>query len=450
MHGGRGVLSIALAQQLGSRVKKLMALFATLVLLASAAPAQATSIAGSKCPRAGATKTVAHVRYRCVRHAKRLRWRKLRAVKPAPSPVPRPTATPSPAATPAPVETATTHTRAVTDQPDLLSGFQIKAFYVVPADVTDHQLDTNGTLDRTLSEGNAFLQDQIGYHLQIDQSSGGYDIEYLHSRYTAAQLSVSDADKLLMNEAHVMDNPGANDKHFLFFIDVPYFSDGGSNACGLGDTPGLSAQVAVGLAAASDPTTCNGSARGFTSVTSAIWVHEILHTFGVTHTLDDPCDLMYTEFGNCTSAYAIDAKRARYVGAAVQGVDLLTLRVWAGHVNDAGLRADCTLASQLFPRSDGVAYAYCPTGTQQIGESAHCWSPPPAAQLQALVAGSWTSAGSASWSSAPWGANLGLNCSGAGFVGASTTVTVTTPGLVNYRWLINGRVDETFNVLWVA
>lgn len=433
-------------------MKKVALLLATLVVVAlSSAPAQATAIVGSKCVKANATRTVGRLHYRCMRRDGKLTWRaeprnsRVRARMPSPSPTPV-----QPSAAPVATDTPTTRVRQTTDQPDLLSGFQIKPFYVVPSDGTDRHLDTNGTLDMALTEGDSFLQQQIGYHLQIDERADGYDIAYLHSQYTTAELSAADGDKLLMNEAHVMDNPGVNRKHFLFFIEVPYLTDGTSNACGLGDTPGLTAEVAVAPGQGVDGTTCTGSDLAFKSVTSAFWVHEVLHTFGVTHTMDDPCDLMYPQFGACSSAYAIDAKRTRYVGASTQGVNVLSLRVWAGHVADPALRADCELPSPMFPRTDGRDYAYCGTGTQQIGEYSHCWSPQPAAQLQALVGGAWTAVGPAQWSAQPWGTRVRLNCDGTGSLAASTMVTVTAPGIVSYRWLINGRVDETFNVIWVA
>ncbi len=427
-------------------MKKIAALLAAFIMLASNTPAQALTIAGARCPKAGASRTVRHAHFTCAHRGSKLVWKQSkRSSKPASAPTPATTAT-----TPVPSDTPTLRARTLTDQPDLVTGFQIKPFYVVPSDGTDRHLDTNGTLDSALTEGNAFLQQQTGYHLQIDQRADGYDIQYLHSKYTMAQLSVLGADRLLMAEAHVMDDPGPDRKHFLFFIDVPFLSDGASNACGFGETPGLTAEVAVAPGRGSDGTVCTGSDRNFKSVTSALWVHEVLHTFGVTHTLDDACDVMTPALGACSTAYAIDAKRTRYVGASAQGVDLLSLRVWADHVTDPGLRAGCDLPSPTYPRTDGRDYAYCATGTQQLGELMHCWSPTPTAQLQALVDGVWTALGSPQWSAHPWGTDVRLDCGGGGFTAASTMVTVTTPGVVVYRWLVDGRVDESFNVIWAA
>lgn len=432
-------------------MKRMAVLVVMAALLAPSTPALASSIAGARCTKAGSTRTTAKVHYVCVRVGGHLLWHRTRtSTSPSTQVVTAPTPAPTTSPTPAPSDTPTQRTRQTTDQPDLLSGFQIKPFYVVPSDGTDRHLDTDGTLDHALTEGDAFLQQQIGYHLQVDQRTDGYDIEYLHSQYTTAQLSAPNADQMLMAEAHVMDDPGSNRKHFLFFIEVPSFSGGSTNACGYGDTPGLIAEVAVADGPTADGSTCTGSDLGFTTITSALWVHEVLHTLGVTHTFDDPCDLMYTQLGICPNAYVLDPKHVRYVGAAVQGVNLLTLRVWAGHAADPGLRADCDLPAATLPRSNGRNYAYCPTGTQTIGELAHCWSPAPTAQLQALVDGTWTAVGSVQASSQPWGPAVALSCADAGFLAASARVTRSSPGIVTYRWLISGTVDETFDVIWVA
>ena len=346
--------------------------------------------------------------------------------------------------------------RVTADLPDTVSGFQIKPVYVVPSDGVDNAYDTNGYLAGILDEGNSYLNGQIGLTLPIDRTATGYDIQFLHSQYsteylrTHAQSTTEQTTDsyLLLSEIKAMENPGDNRKDYMFFIEVPGF-DG--TYCGMADTPGMKAVVA--LENVSDSGICRGkSAPFFENYTSKTWVHEFIHTLGVGHTPDDPCDLMAGGGTPCTSPvkYTMDKERTRYVGASsAQGPNILSFRVWQGHTDDQSLKADCII--NPVAKLDGVEYAYCPTGTRAIGELNACWSAVNSVSLEELVAGAWISLGDGNYFSKLWGGDLpGRSCGDPNFPDAVwKEITVDTPGIRHYRWLVNGRVSEQLNVIWV-
>lgn len=346
--------------------------------------------------------------------------------------------------------------RVAADLLDTFSGFQIKPIYVVPSDATDNGYDINGYLAGILDEGNSYLNAQIGRTIPIDSTATSYDIQYLKSQYSTEYLrthalyspSESSDAQVLMREIKAMENPGDNRKDYIFFIDVPGFSN---SFCGIADTPGISAVVALQNISAT--ATCTGASPPyFDNYTAKTWLHELMHNFGVTHTVDDPCDLMAglpETKGVCTSTdlYTMDKERTRYVGAAAQGPDVLKLRVWEGQTADQNLTADCSL--NLVPRQDGTQYAYCPTGTQTIAALTSCWSSINSVSLEERINGAWSSLGAGSHSNQPWGTRLSWKCQSPGYSAPWKTIQVDTPGIRHYRWIVDGQVSEELNVIWV-
>ena len=83
---------------------------ATLVsatFLISIIPAHSATIAGTKCTKLNSTKTVANIKYTCVKSGLKLIWNKGVALKPIASPSPLPTTTSVASPTPSPTNTAT-------------------------------------------------------------------------------------------------------------------------------------------------------------------------------------------------------------------------------------------------------------------------------------------------------------------------------------------------------
>ena len=358
-----------------------------------------------------------------------------------------------PAASPVSQSLEISTSRVTADLPDTFSGFQIKPVYVVPSDAADNSYDTNGYLASILDEGNRYLNGQIGYTVPIDRSSSGYDIEYLKSQYSTEYLRTHEASSekgtddasVLLKEIMAMEKPGDNRKDYIFFIDVPGFEN---QFCGYANTPGMVAVVALQDISATGK--CTGeSAPYFQNYTAKTWVHELIHNFGVGHTSDDPCDLMAAGTTPCTSPvkYTMDKERKRYVGvASAQGPNILGLRVWQGHTQDPGLIADCIL--NPVTRLSAIPYAYCPTGTQAIGALTSCWNPINSVVLEEQVNGVWVSLGAGNHWSQPWGSRISWTC-GANFSAPWKELTVLTPGLRHYRWIVNDQVSEELDVIWV-
>lgn len=362
------------------------------------------------------------------------------------------------AATPVTQSVEISTARVLGDLPDTISGFQIKPIYVVPSDATDNSYDTNGYLSGILDEGNNYLKNQIGYSVPIDSTATGYDIQYLKSQYSTEYLrthaetkdaSASDA-AVLMTEIKAMENPGENRKDYIFFLEVPGFN---AQFCGLAATPGMIAVVA--LQNVSNAETCGGTSETpFENYTSKTWIHELIHNFGVDHTPNNSCDLMYGggSAGPCTSpeGITVDKSRTRYVGtSSSQGPNILGLRVWQGHTEDAGLTADCFV--KPVTRLDGILYAYCPTGTRAIGELDRCWQSVDSVSFEELIGGVWVSQGSGNYSSKTWGGGLTNygSCSTNYPYSAWSEVTVLNPGIRHYRWLVNGQIGTQLNIIWV-
>jgi len=335
--------------------------------------------------------------------------------------------------------------RVTADQPDLITGFQIKPIYVVATDGVDHSFDTNGFLAKILDEGNAYLKEQLGLQLPIDTTTTGYDIQFLKTKLTTAELMHStDLLNLLFKELNVVDDPGVNRKNYTFFVDVASLKDGG--ACGYARRPGMVSVVAVGNVGAQG-FTCSGAAQTFQNYESGTWVHENLHNFGVAH-FDDSCDLMNSG-SICAQRQrpTIDKERTRYVGSNSVGQDILKLRVWDGYTGNTKLQADCVL--DLGTRSDGIEFAYCPAGTQTIGALTYCWTSISSDSLEELVNGKWVSLGSGSSWNEPWGPRVDWKCTNPNSVAPWLQITVDTPGIRHYRWIVNGRVAEYLNILWM-
>ena len=339
--------------------------------------------------------------------------------------------------------------RVSADQPDTISGFQVKVIYVVPSDGSDHNYDTSGYISSILDEGNSYLNSQIGLTLPIDHVGKGYDIQFLKSTLTTSSLRSSTGHvEELLSESEVLENPGSNRKNYIFFIDVPILKDG---ACGYAKISSITAVVAIGKSAGSVSAPCDGGFRNFVNQLSLVWLHEVFHSLGVNHSPDDPCDMMSGSpetTGTCPAGanLVIDKDRNRYVGGESQGVNLLKLRVWNGYTNRPDLRADCVLNPT--PRADGFNYAYCPTGTQIIGALKNCYFSIRSISLQEFVNGTWVDLGSGSHYITPWGPRPIWSCV-AGFSAPWKSLTIEKPGISLYRWMINGSESEQFKVIWV-
>lgn len=337
--------------------------------------------------------------------------------------------------------------RVKSDLPDQISGFQLKAIYVVPSDGADHFYDTNGRIASFLKEGTDFLQSELSLTIPIDSTNTGYDITFLQSsKPTSYFVGNSDADYELMQEAKFLDSPSPNRKEFVFFVEVPTVL--GRNICGFARPHTVIAVVATG------PGLCTQRTSTFESFASNTWIHEVFHNFGVNH-VPDACDLMAS--GDASNGplcpfetkVTIDRGNKFYFKSNNYGQDIFRLRVWKGYTTDQSLQAECWEGSRV-PRSDGVLYAYCPIGTRAIGALTLCWSNITSIALEELTNGIWNPLGAGSYSSSLWGGELSdLKCNDPNFGNPWKVITVNDTGVRHYRWSVNGAVVQEINVIWV-
>lgn len=335
--------------------------------------------------------------------------------------------------------------RSTIDRTDTVTGFQIKPFYVVPADGIDRSSDIDGRISKLLDAGNVYLKAQIGQTLPIDSIAAGYDIQFMRSKKSAATLAnAKTGPEDLLLESKALDTPGINRKNYIFFVDIDSFKGNstlGAEACGRGNMPGIAAIIAIA------GKVCTQPSNTFSDFATLSWIHEVLHNFGVKH-VPSACDLMQAKT-TCSSGQkvSLDARRNLYVTSANFGQDIMKLRVWTGYTARQSLQADCWLGTRV-PRTDGIKYAYCPTGSQTIGALTNCWTNITSITLQENLKGKWTSLGSGSHFNQPWGSRLTWKCK-TGWSAPWKKLTVLKPGLKHYRWVVNGKISENLNVIWV-
>ena len=77
-----------------------------------------------------------------------------------------------------------------------------------------------------------------------------------------------------------------------------------------------------------------------------------------------------------------------------------------------------------------------------------CWNFIHSRTLEEFIDGQWKDLGSENYSSNPWGPKVDFKCA-AGYVAPSKQLTVTTPGINLYRWMVDGNESEQFKVIWV-
>ncbi len=201
--------------------------------------------------------------------------------------------------------------RSIQDRPDDAPGsYQIHVMYVVPSDGRDRQLDTSGTLSRSLAAiENWFAGQTNGSHLRLDTYNGALDITFQRLDQNSQQ-----AANYLNSNAYVRDaieaelsGKGLIQPNKLYAV---YYDGLSTYACGGGAwPPDLIGHVAtLYLKGAYGSVVCDNDQ--FTSDINSMaineykMIHEILHTMGFVaacaphhvragHTSDDPNDLLY-------------------------------------------------------------------------------------------------------------------------------------------------------------
>jgi hypothetical protein len=236
-----------------------------------------------------------------------------------------------------PVVSAAQLTRSTVDRPDDLSGFQVHLFYVVPQGEKDESLDVNGQINTWVLNAQSWLQEKAGHKLKIDTFAGQTDVTFLQSKYPASQLCEGncDATTKLIQEAKAQDPNLTSRKTYFFY--VAGLSD--PNACGWANLRSNTGLAALGGSGCDIALSAVQSGLGGPSAT---FLHELLHTFGVSHVCVDNSDLM---IGNpeCTidtKTYGyvkttLDTTHMNYLDGSAAGVNLLKMPIWADGFGDA-------------------------------------------------------------------------------------------------------------------
>lgn len=203
--------------------------------------------------------------------------------------------------------------RAYTDQPDEISGFQVHALYVIPSDVADAQEDLNQNISRSLNAANGWFSQQAnGQQVRLDTYQGRPDITFVRLNLTDAQIHDS-ADQLA-SITQALAGQGFNVADKLYAV---YYGGRAGIACGQAYQPQAGTSAANQHYAVEYLTGTAGNGGDctlypFTPQVNQVsyreyeMLHELIHGMGFgnkcsphttadgAHVTDSPTDLMYT------------------------------------------------------------------------------------------------------------------------------------------------------------
>jgi len=229
-----------------------------------------------------------------------------------------------------PVSSAASLERSLIDRPDEVIGYQIHLIYVVPSDGSDEQRDLNGQIDSWVKESQAWLQKNLGHQLIFDTFQGQADVTFMKSKYSSTQLCNSNCDALEKLAAEVRSqDPDLSAGKTLYFNFSELLSP---TYCGWANYFG---NLALGF---SKNSTCNWGesiSRTGLSQPAKTMIHEIFHSYGVSHVCFDDSDLMIgtpecsinnSKFGQIP--LTLDTSHKYYIGGDQAGVDITKLPIW--------------------------------------------------------------------------------------------------------------------------
>jgi hypothetical protein len=198
--------------------------------------------------------------------------------------------------------------RSTANRPDGGVINKYRVMYVLPSDGVDRNLDTDGTIIRTLSSIQRWFAGQTGgRHLRLDMSDDAVDITFARiGRTDAAMTSYGDFIRDTLEKELVAG--GHSSPNTMLLV---YYDGGHQSRCGSAATPPalvgpVGAIFLKGLAASAFPCANNPiaatpwAAPTYIEFTAA---HEALHLLGIVsagapdfnnyHVDNDPTDLMY-------------------------------------------------------------------------------------------------------------------------------------------------------------
>jgi hypothetical protein len=221
--------------------------------------------------------------------------------------------------------------RSTVDRPDDRAGPQLHVLYVVPADLQDRALDTDGTIEASVSSFLTWMRGQTGGRaLRADTFQGSLDVSFARMPQSDAAIAANGPYVRDVIEAELRAR-GFADPAKIYAV---YYDGSSTFACGGGAwPPTLPGSVGAVYMRATygagwpcyDPTR---SRAGLQLMDLAV-LHEMLHTLGFVptcaphntrggHTSDSPNDLMYAGDEPWTPS-VLDVGRDDYFDANVPG-----------------------------------------------------------------------------------------------------------------------------------
>ena len=226
---------------------------------------------------------------------------------------------------------AAPNVRSLVDRPDDVNGYQVHLVYVALDGSVDSNWDTNGKIDSWVTEANSWLVAKVGHKFIFDTFQGTADVSFMQSKYGAAELCKESCKGLgkLETEYAAQDISYNGSKSLVFVI----YDKLPGESCGWASSPGNLALI-HNLGSES----CGGYGSDLTRFGAAYSVlsllHELIHTYGISHKCFDSSDLMIGS-PECSGSrgetmVTLDTKRSHYVGGdASDGIDLLKMPIWS-------------------------------------------------------------------------------------------------------------------------
>jgi len=222
------------------------------------------------------------------------------------------------------------------DRPDDRKGYQIHVVYVATPSAVNFGLVTDGSIERWVSEAQAWLKARVGSGLIYDTYQGRLDVSFLRIDHNIASRGRPLPGDGFRDESDLIalyrriNEESYRGKTVVFVVDQT--ADPG-DYCGYASMPGDYAFIFPQLADCGETFPQRAALNDGLSFPAEALVHELFHSYGVPHVCVDDTDLMIGS-PECPGAQddkkpvTLDASRSLYVGGSGAGVDVTSLRVW--------------------------------------------------------------------------------------------------------------------------
>ena len=182
---------------------------------------------------------------------------------------PLPTPTPSP--TPSPLGE-----RSFADRPDDVDGPQVHFVYLLPSDTDDLEIDTNGSMRRSITAIQDWLSDESdGYSLRVDTFQGEIDVSFIRIDKTQFEVFNENPKPVTVVASELLAR-GFNKDERVYAVYYGGFSELG--ICGRGGTIG-SGRIAVTHLGRNCPASL-ASHNAEPKFSDYTMIHEIMHSLG--------------------------------------------------------------------------------------------------------------------------------------------------------------------------